>query len=436
MSWLILALVCGVFALTLLLLWRKWIAPWSHVEELIRQIGRGETPRTFLVEGGAAARRTGLALETIFTRLQELERSITGRESGTQTILSAIQDGLLVVDANRHITLANETFGKLFKISGSVTGASLLDAIRQPTLERLISEALRTGEAARSELELTDSQTGVDRHIEVSAVPIQKSSSEIIGAVVLFHDITDLRRVDQMRRDFVANVSHELRTPLSILSGYLEMLLDNPKISRDELARILPIMQRHSTRLALLVDDLLSLAQLESPGAKLDLAVVNLAELFNNVALDWKEKLAAKGLRVVMEVDADAATLRADETRLQEVLHNLLENAVKYSKPCGQIWLQAKRRHSEVVLSVKDEGIGIGREDLPRIFERFFRADKARSRELGGTGLGLAIVKHIAQLHGGYVEAESELGRGTVIRVILPMQNNEDQCAAKEGSVK
>jgi len=436
MSWLILALVCGVFALTLLLLWRKWIAPWSHVEELIRQIGRGETPRTFLVEGGAAARRTGLALETIFTRLQELERSITGRESGTQTILSAIQDGLLVVDANRSITLANETFGKLFKISGSVTGASLLDAIRQPTLERLISEALRTGEAARSELELTDSQTGVDRHIEVSAVPIQKSSSEIIGAVVLFHDITDLRRVDQMRRDFVANVSHELRTPLSILSGYLEMLLDNPKISRDELARILPIMQRHSTRLALLVDDLLSLAQLESPGAKLDLAVVNLAELFNNVALDWKEKLAAKGLRVVMEVDADAATLRADETRLQEVLHNLLENAVKYSKPCGQIWLQAKRRHSEVVLSVKDEGIGIGREDLPRIFERFFRADKARSRELGGTGLGLAIVKHIAQLHGGYVEAESELGRGTVIRVILPMQKNEDQCAAKEGSVK
>ena len=431
MWWLILALACGVFALTLLLLWRKWIAPWPHVEELIRQIGRGETPRTFLVEGGAVPRRTGLALETISARLQELERSITGRESGTQTILSAIQDGLLVVDANRSITLANETFGKLFKISGSVTGASLLDAIRQPTLERLISEALRTGEAARSELELADSQTGVDRHIEVSAVPIKKSSSEIIGAVVLFHDITELKRVDQMRRDFVANVSHELRTPLSILSGYLEMLLDNPKISRDELARILPIMQRHSTRLALLVDDLLSLAQLESPGARLDLAMVNLRELFNNVALDWKEKLAAKGLRVVVEVDADAVTLCADETRLQEVLHNLLENALKYSRPNGRIWLQAKRRHSEVVLSVKDEGIGIGKEDLPRIFERFFRADKARSRELGGTGLGLAIVKHIAQLHGGYVEAESELGRGAVIRVILPIQTmDEDQCAA------
>lgn len=431
MWWLILALACGVFALTLLLLWRKWIAPWRHVEELIRQIGRGETPRTFLVEGGAVPRRTGLALETISARLQELERSITGRESGTQTILSAIQDGLLVVDANRSITLANETFGKLFKISGSVTGASLLDAIRQPTLERLISEALRTGEAARSELELADSQTGVDRHIEVSAVPIKKSSSEIIGAVVLFHDITELKRVDQMRRDFVANVSHELRTPLSILSGYLEMLVDNPKISRDELARILPIMQRHSTRLALLVDDLLSLAQLESPGARLDLAMVNLRELFNNVALDWKEKLAAKGLRVVVEVDADAVTLCADETRLQEVLHNLLENALKYSRPNGRIWLQAKRRHSEVVLSVKDEGIGIGKEDLPRIFERFFRADKARSRELGGTGLGLAIVKHIAQLHGGYVEAESELGRGAVIRVILPIQTmDEDQCAA------
>ena len=143
-------------------------------------------------------------------------------------------------------------------------------------------------------------------------------------------------------------------------------------------------------------------------------------ELFNNVVRDWREKLAAKNLKVIVDVSPDASTLRADETRLQEVLYNLLENAVKYSREKGQIQLQAGRRGPETVLSVSDDGTGISKEDLPRIFERFYRADKARSRELGGTGLGLAIVKHIAQLHGGRVEAESELGKGTTIRVVLP----------------
>jgi two-component system phosphate regulon sensor histidine kinase PhoR len=242
----------------------------------------------------------------------------------------------------------------------------------------------------------------------------------VAGAVVLFHDITELKRLDQIRRDFVANVSHELRTPLSILRGYIEMLLDNPKTSQEELARILSIMERHSKRLALLVSDLLSLAQLESPSANLELGAVPVGELFNNVVRDWNEKLAAKSLKVVVDLLSESLTLRADEARLHEVLHNLLENAVKYSHQNGQILLRARERGSEVVLSVSDNGIGIGKEQLPRIFERFYRVDKARSRELGGTGLGLAIVKHIAQLHGGRVEAESELGKGTTIRVILP----------------
>jgi len=211
-----------------------------------------------------------------------------------------------------------------------------------------------------------------------------------------------------------------LRTPLSILRGYIEMLLDNPKTSREELARILAIMERHSKRLRRLVDDLLSLARLESSSASLELNAVRIKALFDNVIRDWKEKLTAKNLKVVVDLAPDASTLRADETRLQEVLYNLLENAVKYSRENGQIRLQAARRGSELVLSVTDNGLGISKDDLPRIFERFYRADKARSRELGGTGLGLAIVKHIAQLHGGRVEAESELGKGTTIRVVLP----------------
>jgi two-component system phosphate regulon sensor histidine kinase PhoR len=224
-----------------------------------------------------------------------------------------------------------------------------------------------------------------------------------------------------VRRDFVANVSHELRTPLSILRGYIETLLDNPQTSDKELSRILRVMERHSKRLGLLLDDLLTLAHLESRSAGLQFSDVQLAELFQSVIRDWEKKLAEKQLKVVVDLSPDARTIRADETRLHEVLYNLLDNALKYSRENGEIRLRAVQRGPEIVLSVTDNGIGISKDDLPRIFERFYRADKARSRELGGTGLGLAIVKHIAQLHGGRVEAESELGKGTTIRVILPV---------------
>ena len=353
-------------------------------------------------------------------RQQELERQIAGRESGTQTILGAMEDGLLVVDARSRVTLMNPTFQKLFELRDPAVDVPLVEAVRHATLDQLIAETLRTGEAMRGELSLPDSRTRSERLVEVSAVPIKNADDQVTGAVVLFHDITELKQLDQIRRDFVANVSHELRTPLSILRGYIEVLLDEPETPREELARIFSIMERHSKRLQRLVHDLLSLAQLESSQAKLELGVVQMDELFNNLIRDWKEKLSAKSLRVIVDLPSEALTLRADGTRLEEVLHNLLDNAVKFSHESGQIHLRATRCGSNVVLSVADNGIGISKEHLPRIFERFYRADKARSRELGGTGLGLAIVKHIAQLHGGRVEAESELGNGTTIRVILP----------------
>ena len=420
MYWLILGVLCALFAVTALLLWQKWSAPWPQIEQLVSQIARGESPSTFLVNGGAGPHRIGLALETIFARQQELERQIAGRESDTQTILSAMEDGVLVVDARSRITLMNPTFQKLFDLRDPAVGVSLVEAVRHATLDQLVAETLGTGEAMRSELSVTDSRTHSERHIEVSAVPIKKGDNEMSGAVLLFHDITELKQLDEIRREFVANVSHELRTPLSILRGYIEVLLDEPETQREELARILSIMERHSKRLQRLVDDLLSLAQLESSQATLELSAVRVDELFNNLIRDWKEKLAAKSLKVIVDLTPEALTVHADGTRLEEVLYNLLDNAVKFSRENGQIHLRATRRGSDMVLSVTDNGLGIGKEHLPRIFERFYRADKARSRELGGTGLGLAIVKHIAQLHGGRVEAESELGHGTTIRVVLP----------------
>jgi two-component system, OmpR family, phosphate regulon sensor histidine kinase PhoR len=420
MYWLILGVLCVLFAATALFLWQKWAAPWPQIEQLVSQIARGESPSTFLVNGGTGPHRIGLALETIFARQQELEHQIAGRESDTQTILGAMEDGVLVVDARSRITLMNATFQKLFDLRDPTVGVPLVEAVRHATLDQLVAETLETGEAMRSELSVADSRTHGERQIEVSAVPIKKADDEMSGAVVLFHDITELKQLDRIRREFVANVSHELRTPLSILRGYIEVLLDEPETSREELTRILSIMERHSKRLRRLVDDLLSLAQLESSQATLDLSVVRVDELFNNLIRDWKEKLSAKNLKVVVDLTPEAFTLHADGTRLEEVLHNLVDNAVKFSRENGQIHLQAVRRGSEMVLSVADNGLGISKEHLPRIFERFYRADKARSRELGGTGLGLAIVKHIAQLHGGRVEAESELGRGTIIRVAIP----------------
>jgi two-component system, OmpR family, phosphate regulon sensor histidine kinase PhoR len=423
MCWLILGVFCVLFAVTVLFLWQKWAGPWSQIEQLVSQIARGESPSTFLVNGGADPHRIGLLLESISARHQDLERQIASRESGTQTILGAMEDGLLVVDARSHIALVNSTFEKLFQLRDASVGVPLVEAVRHATLDQLVTETLLTGEAMRTELTLADSRTHSDRHIEVNAVPIKGGEDEMTGAVVLFHDITELKQSDQIRREFVANVSHELRTPLSILRGYIEVLMDEPETSREELARILSIMERHSKRLQRLVDDLLTLAQLESSQATLELSDVRVDELFNNLIRDWKEKLAAKNLKVVVDLTPDAMKLRADGTRLEEVLYNLLDNAVKFSRENGQIHLQAVRRDSEMVLSVADNGLGISKEQLPRIFERFYRADKARSRELGGTGLGLAIVKHIAQLHGGRVEAESELGHGTTIRVVLPLRS-------------
>ena len=420
MYWLILGVLCVLFAVIALVLWQKWAAPWPRIEQLVSQIARGERPSTFLINGGKDPHRVGLALENVFARQQELELQIAGRESGTQTILGAMEDGLLVVDARSRVTLMNPTFQKLFELRDPAVDVPLVEAVRHATLDQLIAETLRTGEAMRGELSLPDSRTRSERLVEVSAVPIKNADDQVTGAVVLFHDITELKQLDQIRRDFVANVSHELRTPLSILRGYIEVLLDEPETPREELARIFSIMERHSKRLERLVHDLLSLAQLESSQAKLELGFVQMDELFNNLIRDWKEKLSAKSLRVIVDLPSEALTLRADGTRLEEVLHNLLDNAVKFSHESGQIHLRATRCGSNVVLSVADNGIGISKEHLPRIFERFYRADKARSRELGGTGLGLAIVKHIAQLHGGRVEAESELGNGTTIRVILP----------------
>ncbi len=415
MAWFVTVLICAVFGYIAFIAWRKWIAPWRQVEDVITQIGRGERPRTFLMEGSAPAQRIGFQLEKIVSELEQLQKQIAKRESGMQTIFSAMQDALLVVDSNRQVILTNQTFRKLFDAPEISLATPLLEIVRDPTLDRLLTDAFRGDGPVRCELTLDGSQ------IELHAVATKNEAGEITGALVLFHDITELKKMDQVRRDFVANVSHELRTPLSILRGYIETLLDSPKTPREELVRILRVMERHSDRLELLVEDLLTLAQLESGNPNLQIGTVDLSSFLPEMVPDWEKKLTRKQLNIIVDVPPDLLPIRVDRTRLQEAVYNLVDNAVKYSRERGEIRLSARERDGEIELTVSDDGIGIAKEDLPRIFERFYRADKARSPEkVRGTGLGLAIVKHIAQLHGGRVEAESELEKGTTIRLVLP----------------
>ena len=415
MTWFVIILICVAFGCIAFIVWRKWIAPWRHVEEVITQIGRGERPRTFLMDGNLSAQRIGFQLEKIVNELEQLQKQIAKRESGMQTIFSAMHDALLVVDSNRQVILTNQTFRKLFDAPEISVATPLLEIVRDPTLDRLLTDAFRGDGPVRCELDLNGLQ------IELHAVTTRNESREITGALVLFHDITELKKIDQVRRDFVANVSHELRTPLSILRGYIETLLDSPQTAREELTRILRIMERHSDRLELLVEDLLTLAQLESVNPNLQMGTLDLSSFLPEMICDWEKKLTSKHLNMSVDVPPDLSPIRVDRTRLQEALYNLLDNAVKYSRERGEIRLGARQRDGEIELTVSDDGIGITKEDLPRVFERFYRADKARSSDkIRGTGLGLAIVKHIAQLHGGRVEAESELDKGTTIRVVLP----------------
>jgi len=419
-AWFVIVLICAAFSCIAFIAWRKWIAPWRRVEDVITQIGRGERPRTFLMEGSARAQRIGFQLEKIVSELEQLQKQIAKRESGMQTIFSAMHDALLVVDSNRQVILTNQTFRDLFDAPEISVATPLLEIVRDPTLDRLLTDAFRGDGAVRCELTLDASQ------IELHAVATKNDAGDITGALVLFHDITELKKMDQVRRDFVANVSHELRTPLSILRGYIETLLDSPETSREELSRILRVMERHSKRLDLLAGDLLTLAQLESANPHLQLGDIDLSSFFRDVIHDLEKKLANKQFHLLVDVSPDLPPIHADPTRLQEALYNLLDNAVKYSRKRGEIRLSARQRDGEIELAVSDDGIGIAKEDLPRIFERFYRADKARSpNKVRGTGLGLAIVKHIAQLHGGRVEADSELGKGTTIRVLIPMRNDE-----------
>jgi two-component system phosphate regulon sensor histidine kinase PhoR len=355
------------------------------------------------------------SVQELGQRLDELARD----RALMRAILSGMIEGVLVVDAAGRLQLANAAARDMLGLSERDTGRHYLEIVRHPGVASQIGSALDGHDAAGVEIILNRNP---DRTFVARAAPVALSKATgQPGAVLVLYDVTDLKRADRIRRDFVANVSHELRTPLTAIRGYVEALIDEAPGDAPS-RRFLDVIQRHAARMERLVRDLLRLARLDAGQETLDLADCPVAPLFEDVQEDLAPLIERRGHQVTTQVEPGADTVRADPSKLHDVLRNLLENAVHHTPDGTTIQLSAEPNGEVIRLAVSDSGPGIPRNDRQRVFERFYRVDKARARaaEEGGTGLGLAIVKHLVGLHGGRVEVSDREGGGTIVTVTLP----------------
>jgi two-component system phosphate regulon sensor histidine kinase PhoR len=362
-------------------------------------------------ELGDVARVLDGSVQELGRRLDELSRD----RARLDAILSGMVEGVLVLDGHGRIQLANRAARAMLRMDDASIGRPYVEVIRHPEIAEQLGTALHGEDVDSRELALTRDP---GRTFVARAAPVARGGGG--GAVLVLHDITDLRRADQIRRDFVANVSHELRTPLTAIRGYIEALLDGETDS-DDTKKFLEIIARHSARMERLVSDLLRLARLDARQEALDLAPCDLQQLFNTVVGDVAHAAEAKQQTVTTAVDPAACRITADPAKLHDVLRNLVENAVHYSPDAATIRLEATHQNGAVRIIVSDSGPGIPPDDLSRVFERFYRVDKSRSRP-GGTGLGLAIVKHLVELHGGQASAENRPEGGARFVITLPDQ--------------
>ncbi len=348
------------------------------------------------------------SLERIQRDLNSKIESLSLQQEEQATLMSAVFDGILAVDLNELPLFYNSRFALLFGKGEMQRRSRLWEIFREPEILEGFRDALKKGRS-RLIAALPFEQQGERSFFSVSVSPLRKAGGEVYGAVGIFHDVSELKRAEQMRIDFVANVSHELRTPLTSIKGYAETLSGDIKAGRPAEAQFLDVITRNTDRLMSLIHDLLDLSSLESADT-LQKTELMTNEISNRVIEQMSQVFGRKQIQVA--VSADALTVHADSKRLEQVLVNLLDNATKYSPQGGRIDVRWDRDEGGVTLKISDQGPGIPLEHQTRLFERFYRVDKARSRELGGTGLGLSIVKHIVQKHGGNVWVKSVPGQG------------------------
>jgi two-component system, OmpR family, phosphate regulon sensor histidine kinase PhoR len=387
---------------------------------------------TFLCLAGALAvhlywraqlRRTEERCQAESNVLREAQKAAAAQFLARQEALfNSMAEGVLLLDQRGRIELANRAFLSLFAVEPSIRSLTVMEALRLHELGEMVSALEGTREIFQKELKLT---RPVDRWLEVNGSAIFDSTGQRSGSVLVFHDLTRLRRMEGTRRDFVANVSHELRTPLSLIKGYAETLLDGAKDSPENATKFLQIIHRNADRLQVLIEDLLVISEVESGRVSLTLQAVALQPVVACVIDDFQAKAAVRKVEIVNRVPE--LTLWADPGRVEQVLSNLLDNGIKYGRAGGTITITALATgDGQAQISVEDQGPGIPAESLERIFERFYRLDKARSRDQGGTGLGLSIVKHIVQSHGGKVWAVSRSGEGSTFHFTIPLHTPSD----------
>ena len=367
------------------------------------------------------------ALNETAVRMESSIRTITDERNRSAAILRSMAEGVAVTDSKERVVFCNQAFADILNMDPARTeGRPLLEVMRQTELLSAARKALADGEIVRTQISLG---AAPPRSFSVTAAPVETfeaassgaAPEKRKGAVVVLHDITELRRLERVRQDFVANVSHEFKTPLTAIQGFAETLLGGALEDESHNRRFVEIIRDHAVRLARLTDDLLRLARIEAGKLELDFRPVQIAELVEACATTAMLKANQRQILLDMNYNAALPPILGDSSLLTDVLQNLLDNAIQYTAPGGKICVTAELRGKEAVISVADTGIGIPHSERERIFERFYRVDTARSREAGGTGLGLSISKHIVEAHGGRIWVESEVGRGSRFQFSVPL---------------
>jgi len=377
--------------------------------------------------------------KNISNMAQELNKRLTQSEeekNKMEAILRNMSDGLILTDTKGRIILSNSAIMNLFGIESNIEGRTVMETLRKAELMEVTSKVLESGGAVSFEFEVTHPK---DVYLMVTAAPFFIKDN-ISGVVLTFHDITRLKKLEDIRKDFVANVSHEIKTPITAIKGFTETLLDGALDDRENARKFLETIKNHSERLNTLVNDLLTLSSIELGDIKVEKTNVDLNEVVDAVFVTLKDKARAKGLYLNKQISPELREIKADRNRLIQILINLVDNGIKFTEEGGvtvrvkseKLKVKSEGKNSEILtqdseladyieISVEDTGIGIPKKHLTRLGERFYRVDRARSRELGGTGLGLAIVKHLVKAHGWEMEIESTEGHGTIVHLLCPV---------------
>jgi two-component system phosphate regulon sensor histidine kinase PhoR len=391
--------------------------PIERISNIAQAIAQGDfSKKAFLAQGGEIddlAKAVDFMSQEISARMKQASAG----KSRLEAVFLSMIEGVMVVNQDGKILLINETLKKILHVERQVQGRKPLEVIRNIEVQEIVDRVLVLSKGVQ-DLEMSFFLPE-EKILRIHAAPVLLDG-QIDGAVLVFHDITDFRRLETIRKDFVTNVSHEFRTPVANIKGYSETLLEGALNDKEHAVDFLKIIYSESGRLAQLVDDLLELARHESGRPRLDFQPCCIGKILDGVLVGLRIQAKQYDVRVISEISQDIALVKVDEFAVAQLLFNLLENAIKYNQKGGQVIISATNQDAHIEVVVSDNGLGIPADDLPRIFERFYRVDKAHSREIGGTGLGLSIVKHIIQSHGGKIIVESQLGQGSTFRFTLP----------------